>query len=320
MEHVDYKTIFDTLKEIGFKPMRAMGRLRHFRGDEYADILILHPANSDTPEVRFWTTAGDDFHAHPTTGPEMQNALSKIAREALQWVQGDRMKTASQSRPALIRLASSLPTGDPNRGILLEMLRKKASSWRKETIEIQTVGQPVTVEAHVKGNWAVHKPIRGSGGAITLISEGRLVAKGKSIKDAKSKVDVLLDKHPRLINATESDIRRMAQEVIGILEGRVLVESILRECGLTRLGEMSRKIGPVYGIEGKSMRIRVGARDVVLMSWSGRFHYGKIEGSWGAEEMVTKSKVTESKLRSWCDQIKRSPTTVELRAEIRGDR
>lgn len=76
--------------------------------------------------------------------------------------------------------------------------------------------------------------------------------------------------------------------------------------GLRNLGSRYGKRGDHYGKQGLSKMIRMGTREMVLMKM-------RDDGSWESSENVLLSKVDESKLKSWIDQIKNSPTMVEVR-------
>lgn len=218
-------------------------------------------------------------------------------------------------RKATLRLAQ---THAALREPLVRLLT--AASWSKQEVMIKDYSRMEhAVPAEVMGHWAVHKSLGGKGWSVSHVPTGARIGGAASGKAAKSIVERILDSVPSLLMASESDLRQHRDTLTSAFSGMIPFESIMRREGLRNLGEMAGKHGSLWGVEGLSVRIRLGARDVVLMEWSGREDYGKIVGTWGAIGIEYQSKMTEATLKSWCDRVKASPTTLEIRAQLRGE-
>ena len=231
-------------------------------------------------------------------------------------------RVLSAADRARIRQVYSLPAGSPERKALVARFRTSALSWKREPIEIAVgwEGNTQTVPAQVAGVWAIHKAVgRGRGWSITHVPSKKSIGKMSSGKKARLAVEAFVEAEPALLNAqSDSEVRRHADLITPIITGILPFESIMRAAGLRNLGERYGKRGDHWGIEGGSMMIRVGGRDLVLTSWS---VYGEgargLTGTWGMRDAEYQSKVTRAQLDNWIAQVKAAPTMQQLRDDWR---
>lgn len=240
-------------------------------------------------------------------------------------------------RERIIRLAWENP--GPLRDALLPLVRvaRSAPSFERKSVEIKTQRGAQEVAAVVSGVWAVHKTVGGRGWSVTHEPTGLAVSQRVGTKrEGMDIVTAFAQTEPALMSVRdEAGVRRFSSTIIDIARnpykyldspapktrGRkpsIDFEGIFRAAGLRNLGERYGKHGDHWGIEGGSVQIRVGRRDVVLTGFSAYEERGKVRGSWGMLDSELQSKVTEDQLQRWIAQVKRAPSMKALRAEARG--
>ena len=201
---------------------------------------------------------------------------------------------------------------------LLPVERVAALSFKKEPIEVAVgYGAPQSVDALVNGVWGIHKALKGGMWAVTYVPEGKALGYTKSRKKAIEILTAILEHDPSLARASLSQVMGAGDFIQPLFSGRLPFASIMRAAGLSNLGDRYGKSGDHWGVPGGSMLIRVGARDLVLSSWSGYADYGKIKGTWGAVDIVPQKRMTRQNLDQWIKQVLQAPSTKALRSEIR---
>lgn len=240
-------------------------------------------------------------------------------------------------RERIIKLAWENP--GQLRDALLPLVReaRSAPTFERKTVSIQTGGGPKDVRAVVSGVWAVHKSIGRGGWSVTHVPSGLAVSQRVGTKrEGMDIIRAFAQTEPALMSLRdEAGVRRFSSTIIDIVKnpyqyidaeppktrGRkptLNFEKILRDAGLRNLGTRYGKHGDHWGVEGGSMEIRVGRRDVVLSAFNASVYGGKVKGSWGMVNSELQSKMTEPKLQEWVREVKRAPSMRELRAEARG--
>lgn len=224
---------------------------------------------------------------------------------------------------ALLHLAATLPKGDTNRRALLNICKNaSAITWLPGSINAVTHAGKTLVNAVIAGNWAIHKGLGGSKYSITHVPSGKSIGLRSSVKDAKETVERLVDAIPGFLHASEAELQANADAIIPALTGILPFETIMRKAGLMNLGTRYGKRGDHWGLNGGSMMIRVGGRDLVLSSFQvtgtemQRGH-AAIVGTWGMDDIEYQSKITKERLDKWIAKVKAAPTMQELRDEYR---
>jgi hypothetical protein len=215
-------------------------------------------------------------------------------------------------RNNLIKLAHQKPE---LRGHLLPMIKEAGLSWKKDTINVVGWDSESTKEGFVVGGWGVVKI--GNKWNLTLISEGKSIGSFKSAKAAKEALETIVDTDPSLLRGDLQRVRANKDLILSVTKGELPFESIMRKAGLRNLGERSQKHGDHWGIEGGSVRIRVGKRDLVLSYWSPEYQHGKLTGVWRMDEIQSRKKVTTQLLEGWIKKVKKAPSTKELREKLK---
>jgi len=203
---------------------------------------------------------------------------------------------------------------------------KEALAFQKDDVQIKTLQGEKIVPALVAGSWALHKAVAGSAWVITFIPSGKVVLYPKTKAKGLAMVEEMLEEVPSLLHArSESDVMAHKDYLFTLSSGILPFSSILAKERLHNLGEPSGKSGDQWGLPGGSIRIRVGARDIVVTKYringlklvNGR---DAIDAVWETIAMVDQSKVDRAKLESWIHMVKNAPTTQQLRDEYREGR
>jgi hypothetical protein len=207
-------------------------------------------------------------------------------------------------------------------------------TFRPARISIGLVlGGTEVVPASVAGSWGVHKVK--SGWNVTHVPSGRAVKFGLRTKtEGEDLVRAFVAADPALLNASLDQVMSKISLLGKVVKNpysfiqkeppktratptkwelKHKFETAFKEAGLTNLGDRSMKHGDHWGLPGGSMRIRIGARDLV---WT-EFVVRNGRDVWVTVDMEYQSRVTDSQLAKWIREVKRAPSMKEVRDQSR---
>ncbi len=224
-------------------------------------------------------------------------------------------------RSKIIRLAHQQPALRPH---LLPLLKTAELALRKEKITIPVLGGDTKeLDAMVVGPWSIYKSLAGSSWTVTFTPTGQAVTKrAKTLSDAKAFLEAMIERAPDLLHANDvNDVMRHKDIIVeltrnppttgkskpytpSVSDRRIEIKQMLREAGLTSVGQRSGKAGEFfyptvlsggsYARGGAPNRaIALGNREVLLNVFDSRDQKWKMYAS----ELI--SKITPETIQKW---------------------